>query len=111
MGVGQACGLVPIDYAMPQYSAQWHLHRRVQLLRDTMAASGCQPVPLSDRQPGQLLLFEFGRTWSHVGILVSCDPDYLVHAYLPHRGVVHQRLAGHLAARLRACYAYPEVPV
>lgn len=71
-----------------------------------MEASGCQPVPLPDRHPGHLLLFAFGRTWSHVGILVARDPDSLVHAVL-HKAVVHQRLAGDLAARLRGCYTFP----
>jgi cell wall-associated NlpC family hydrolase len=72
-----------------------------------MEQVGCRRVPLDDRRPGTILLFQYGRVSSHAAILVAQDPEYLVHALLGH-GVRHHRLAGDLLARLRGCYAFPE---
>jgi NlpC/P60 family putative phage cell wall peptidase len=108
IGIARALGCLPADYRAPTYSPQWHLHRYEELLRTAMEQLGCRPVPLAARQPGHILLFRYGRVASHSGILVARDPDFLVHAVL-HKGVLYQRLAGDLLARLRACYTFPEV--
>lgn len=59
---------------------------------------------LRDAVPGDIVMFRGPRVPCHVGILV--EPDLIVHAYLPARKVVRERLSGHLA-RLAVCaYSY-----
>lgn len=106
-GVGKALGLVARDWRPPVYSKEWHLHRHEELLRTTMESLGCLEVPLDARQPGHILLFQYGHVASHAGILVSRNPERLIHARLNERVACHG-LSGHLLERLRAAYAFPE---
>jgi NlpC/P60 family putative phage cell wall peptidase len=108
IGVAKAVGILDHAWHPGVYSPQWHVHKSQQLLQETMESLGCMPIPIDDRHPGTIVVFQFGRVISHAGILVSRDPDYLVHALL-HQGVKHHRLAGDLLNRLRGGYTFPAV--
>ena len=86
--VFEACGLVPhIETGM--YPVDWHLHRNEELFSAWLRqyAHCCEPgEPV---QAGDVLLFKFGRTFSHGSICVG--DDLLVHAYVK-RGVMLSRL-------------------
>lgn len=103
-GVAQACGLLPPGWQLPYYSTEWHLHQHESLLKATLEELGAQPLPLADRQPGDLLLFFYGRTVAHTAILVA--EGYIVHAVL-HAQVQYHRLTGDLQTRLRCAYCFP----
>lgn len=103
-GVALACGLLLPGWQLPYYSTQWHLHQNESLLKATLEELGAQQIPLVDAQPGDLLLFFYGRTVAHTAILVA--EGYIVHAVLDAQVHFH-RLAGDLLARLRVAYLFP----
>lgn len=107
-GVGKACGLVPRDWTLPFYPPEWHLHHDDSLLETAIETLGCQARPLTDREPGDFLIFQYGRTTAHTAILVADDPEYIIHALLG-RKITHQRLDGDVLRRLRKVYAFPGV--
>lgn len=87
-GVFEAQHLVPsIDTGF--YAVDWHLHRNEELFSAWLARyAHAQPVggPL---QIGDVLIFKFGRTYSHGAIYVG--DGLLVHSYIG-RGVILSRL-------------------
>jgi NlpC/P60 family putative phage cell wall peptidase len=108
IGISKGVGILAPAWKPPVYSREWHVHKNEELLRQTMEKLGCIPVPLDERQPGHILVFQFGRVLSHAGILVSTQPERLVHAVV-HESVRYHGLNGDLLTRLRAVYAFPEV--
>lgn len=91
--VFEEVGLVPpIDTG--SYPADWHLHRSEEIFTGWLARYA---HPVTDGAaamlPGDVLLFQFGRCFSHASIVVS-DPEtevIVAHAYL-RRGVILSRL-------------------
>lgn len=55
------------------------------------------------------LTLHYGRVASHTAVLVAREPDYLIHAASDAGCVVHQRLSGALAQRVRGIYTFPGV--
>ncbi len=106
-GIGKALGVLPPTWEPPLYSPEWHLHHNEQVLLTVLAALACSPRALDARQPGDMVIFQYGRVASHTAVLVARDPDYIVHASSEARCVVHQRLSGPLMQRLRAVYTFP----
>ena len=85
--VYEACGVAP--HVEPEYPHDWHLHRGEELYIAWLERCGAREVQTPARV-GDVLLFRFGRTWSHGGIVVDA-PGLVVHAYLG-RGVIATRL-------------------
>lgn len=101
-GVGVDCaqillavyaGLIPeLDPGL--YPPDWHLHRSEERYIEWMQAAGAVqtfgPVVVNGQTvghlvargplPGDVALFQFGRCFSHAGIVL--DSDRVVHAYL-----------------------------
>ena len=107
IGVGKATGLIDKQYKPPIYSQEWHWHQNEELLKNTMEKMGCRMLRMEQRQPGDLLLFQFGRVCAHVAILV--DDGMVVHAARDDCQVTHHILAGDLLDRLRGAYTFPGV--
>jgi cell wall-associated NlpC family hydrolase len=59
------------------YSIQWHLHRSEEKLMQTVSQYGHE---VEAGKAGDIVLFKFGRAFSHGGILVS--DGIIVHAQL-----------------------------
>jgi cell wall-associated NlpC family hydrolase len=59
------------------YSPRWHLHRSEEKFVGWMETLGAREV--ATPQPGDIVLWQFGRVFSHGGVLVSADE--VVHAY------------------------------
>lgn len=74
----EAAGLGHPSDELPQYSRQWHLHRReAQPLQDFLAARARR---VAEPQIGDVLAMRFGRAGvAHAAIVVG--PDHIVHAY------------------------------
>ena len=56
---------------MPNYPVQWHLHNREEKLLETIEAYGCVRKDKANTLPGDIVTFQFGRTTSHLGIMVN----------------------------------------
>ncbi len=71
-----ALQLVP-SLDVGEYSVQWHLHRSEELYLAwlTLAGAGRVDVP----QPGDIAIYQFGRTYSHSAIHTGAGQ--VVHAY------------------------------
>jgi NlpC/P60 family putative phage cell wall peptidase len=84
--VFEACGLVePIDPGY--YATDWHLHRSEEVYTGWCARYA---TPVECPQPGDVVLFRFGRCFSHAGIVVEADT--VVHAYV-NSGVILTRFS------------------
>ena len=69
-------GLVP-EFDPRPYPKDWHLHRDEERYLDGFLKYGRK---VKKPKPGDVVLFRFGRTVSHSGIVVG--DDQMVHAHL-----------------------------
>jgi cell wall-associated NlpC family hydrolase len=101
LAVYQECGLLPNDYRPPQYSVQWHLHRSDELYLKEIEKF-CAEIA-GPPQPGDFVVFKFGRTFSH-GAIVTAWPQ-IIHSYIPHGVLLSDALRdGELAGRELKCF-------
>jgi len=88
--VGIAFNLGIIDSSdigrLPHYSPQWHLHRDEELLVNVMRRfvqeGKLREVSVKNRQPGDMLIFKFGRVSNHGGV------------FLPRNRIIHALAGG-----------------
>lgn len=85
-GVGVDCAQFPaavyesagvIPNVNPEYSQQWMLHRDEELYLEEIR-KWAREIPVEDVQPADLIVWKFGRTFSHSAIVV--DPPIVIHA-------------------------------
>lgn len=87
--VFEACGIsLPIE--LGNYPRDWHLHRSEEMYEALLRQHGARQL-LPGLQPltGDIAVFQFGRTYSHGGILAF--DNTIVHAYIG-AGVILTRL-------------------
>lgn len=108
-GVGIDAGIVSDEMApsLPMYSPEWHLHNREELLLQALENAGCIRKDPSQRQPGDIIAFKFGRVASHLAILL--DDNYIIHARVDLKKVVRHQLAAEWIDRMVAVYSFPGV--
>lgn len=107
-GVGADCALFPLavyraavphrmgPVTVPSYPRDWHLHKDRGLYREIVSAVA-REIDEAAAQPGDFVLYRFGRVESHGAILIR--PGLLIHSYVE-VGVVYQEAdADWLAAR------------
>lgn len=105
IGVYTATGLIPL-VEVGEYSTQWHLHRAEELFLGWVERYADQ-VPEADVQPGDVVLYRFGRTYSHGAVVVQWP--MIVHAWQRSRAVILDNGAdGLCAGRTRAFYRIRE---
>lgn len=73
--VYQAVGLIPFIDPRP-YSSDWHFHRGEERYLGWIKQYA---DPVEDPQPGDVILYKFGRCISHGGIVVEWPT--IIHAY------------------------------
>jgi hypothetical protein len=81
------------------YTRDWHLHRgEERYLRALLARSHPVDGPL----PGDVVLFRYGRCFSHGGIVTKRLPLTIVHAFYPARIVFEEEIErnAEVAARI-----------
>jgi NlpC/P60 family putative phage cell wall peptidase len=81
------------------YTNDWMLHRADEkFLGFLLARAHIVETP----QPGDVILFKYGRCFSHGGIVTRADPLTIVHAFAPARRVVEDeiRRMPEIAARM-----------
>ncbi len=106
--VGIAIGSLTEEQVMavPYYSTQWHLHRTNQLLMNTLKSMGFTEVPLAQKQPGDVLLFQYARALAHSGIYLGDENVLHVPMQAPKKACV-VRLQGDLQERLQKAFLFP----
>jgi NlpC/P60 family putative phage cell wall peptidase len=73
------------------YSDEWFLHRSDEHYVDGVLER-CTEV--QSARPGDIMIFRWGRCYSHGGIVTVANPLTIVHAYAPARRVVEEAVAG-----------------
>jgi NlpC/P60 family putative phage cell wall peptidase len=98
-GVGVDCGMllvrvfVDLNLCPPfdprPYPVDWHLHRSEERYLGFIfdrSAETAQP------QPGDVMVFRYGRCYSHGGIVIAAEPLRIVHAYYQARMVIEDEV-------------------
>jgi NlpC/P60 family putative phage cell wall peptidase len=86
-GVGVDCAQLPIGvwssvgliekFDTGDYPADWHLHRQEERYAGIVQRFAAE-ITAEEAQPADLILFRFGRAYSHGAIIV--EPGIVVHA-------------------------------
>ncbi|HEY1944125.1 MAG TPA: hypothetical protein VGH40_18585 [Roseiarcus sp.] len=81
------------------YTRDWHLHRGEERYLAHLLARAHE---VASPQPGDVVLFKYGRCFSHGGIVTRQTPLTIVHAFHPARIVLEEDLArnAEIASRL-----------
>lgn len=119
-GIGVDCARLPVAIALqlnlitqsqvdniPVYDLEYHIHNEDEKLLNILEGFGCTKV--DEMKPGDILAFQYGRSCSHLGILIN-DCQF-VHAYsmMARPRVVINTLGGEFLPRLKAVYSFPGV--
>lgn len=88
VAVCRSVGLVPADLDPRPYAPDWHLHRGEELFLEWLRQFG---DPTDHPIAGDIVVWKYGRTYSHGAIVVS-DAGDIVHAYKAAGYVVRGRL-------------------
>lgn len=91
-----ATGVIPA--IEPTYAEQWGLHRDRELYVEWVLRFG-REIGRADLGPGDLVLWKYGRTFSHGAIVV--DPPTVIHAWRMARGVTLDNMDQHEELRTR----------
>ena len=114
-GVGVDCGMllvrVFVDLGLCKpfdprpYTPDWHMHRDEERYLGFVLERAHE---VTEPAPGDILLFRYGRCWSHAGIVTRAAPLTIVHACAPARCVLEDEIErdGELAASERARRAF-----
>ncbi len=82
------------------YSSDWHLHRSDEVyLR--LLLERAHPVAQSEVEPGDVVLFRYGRCFSHGGIVTKAKPFTLIHAFAAAGIVIEEALMHNVAIAAR----------
>jgi cell wall-associated NlpC family hydrolase len=93
-GVGVDCAQLPalvyaatgcIPELKPEYSSQWMNHRDEELYLEEIRR-WAREIDENELQPGDLVVWKFGRTYSHSAIVI--DPPIVLHALIKAGAVV-----------------------
>ena len=113
-GAGVDCGMLIVrvfvdtglcaPFDPRPYPPDWHLHRGEERYLGFVHANCRERGAAEPAQPGDILVFRFGRCHAHGGIVTSADPLTIVHAFSPAGCVLEEEVARNrtLASPLRA---------
>lgn len=93
---------------VPSYPMQWHINQDFPLLEKIMTDFGCVKKDDLEFEPGDIVVFQFGRVPSHLGMVL--DDKLMIHAYQGTLGkTVINSISGQWIDRLRSVYTLPGV--
>jgi NlpC/P60 family putative phage cell wall peptidase len=111
-GVGVDCARILIEvfanvglierFTPPPYPRDFMLHREDERY---MGFITDRARPVERPEPGDVMLFRFGRCFSHGGIVTKAEPLTLVHAYAQARCVVEEEIGRNAQLAERAARA------
>jgi cell wall-associated NlpC family hydrolase len=103
-GVGVDCGMllvrVFVDSGLCEpfdprpYADDWYLHRSEERYLGFIFD---RTKEVAWPSPGDVMVFRYGRCYSHGGVVTALDPITIVHAYQPARAVVEEDVARNVA--------------
>jgi len=96
--VYEAVGLVPHVDPTP-YPPDWHFHKEEERYLDWIAKYGRE---VSEPQPGDVALFQFGRCISHGAIVIEWPT--VIHSYFREGVTIANAEQGALQGRVRKFY-------
>lgn len=114
LGAGVDCGMLIVRVfvdagACPPfdprpYPSDWHMHRSEERYLGFVLANCDERGTGEAAEPGDIVVFRFGRCWAHGGIVATPDPLAIVHAFSPAGCVVEEEVGrnGTLSANSRA---------
>lgn len=104
-----AVGLIPA-LEIDSYPPDWHLHRGEERYRDRVLAHAHE-ISHAEAQPGDVALFQWGRTFAHGAILMPPGWPRIVHAWMAAGFVIEDRGdGGKLAGREVKFFSLFEAP-
>jgi cell wall-associated NlpC family hydrolase len=65
-------GLLERPLEIDYYPMDWHLHRDEERYLKVVQQY-CREISEADAQPGDVVVYHFGRAWAHGGIIVECS--------------------------------------
>ncbi len=102
-GAGVDCGMLIVrvfvdtglcaPFDPRPYPQDWHLHRSEERYLG-FVFDRCREVP--EPQPGDVVVFRYGRCYSHGGIVTKSSPLTMVHAFQPARCVLEEEIGQNL---------------
>ena len=117
LGVGVDCGMLIVrcfvdsslcaPFDPRPYPPDWHLHRGEErylgFVFDRCAETDAP-------EPGDVIVFRYGRCYSHGGIVTRREPLTFVHAFWPAKAVVEEELSRNvqlcMPSRARRFFSY-----
>lgn len=106
-GIAEALGFIEPGTAIPHdYSPEWHIHNREEVLLANLRAFGCTEVEAPEL--GDILCFKYGRAVGHLGIYAG--DGMMVHAAIQTGRVVLNTLSPNLLKRHVYTYTFPPHP-
>lgn len=78
-----ACGIIPELH--PKYSQQW-MHHRDEELYLAEIRQWAREIPVNESKPGDLIVWKFGRTFSHSAIVIELP--LVIHAVIKGGAVI-----------------------
>jgi cell wall-associated NlpC family hydrolase len=112
LGVGVDCAQLPaavyegaavIPHLEPEYSSQWMQHRDEELYLEEIRRWS-REIKVEAAQPADLLVWKFGRTFSHSGIIIASG--VVLHAWARAGRVVRSDLETEEELKHRECKAF-----
>ncbi len=101
--IAKNAGLIK-EFQVQPYSIEWHIHNSEEKMIDVIKVFGCTEVPLEEMQPGDILAFQYGRSCSHLALLL--EDNFIIHASIKHGKVMIEELRDDYLNRLRYAFKY-----
>lgn len=90
------------------YAPDWHMHRNEELYLKHIERFCVKKIEadgnIEDALPGDVPLFQFGRTISHGAIMLHVP--VVIHSYVQRGVILDDMLNGYLAGRFRGVWSY-----
>lgn len=104
--VAEEVGLIPTGAVIPvNYSTEWHLHNREEVLLQNLEAFGCTKKVGLVPEEDDILCFKYGRCVSHLGIYLG--NSLFIHAARNAGKVTVNTLSPETLKRLAFIYIFP----
>jgi len=120
LGVGVDCAMLVAAVAVDSgsiaesdlpkivnYPTQWHLHNREEKLLEQLESFGCVRKHVDQTKPGDIVTFKFGRTTSHLGIMIN--ETQFIHARFDFKKVCVNTMNQEWIVRWTHSYEFPGV--
>lgn len=85
-------GLVPAFDPRP-YPPDWHMHRSEERYLGSLET---YLHKTETPQIGDVMVFRYGRCYSHGGVITSVNPLTIVHAFMPYSAVIEEPVSFNL---------------